>query len=569
MIDPGGISAQAVTVKFPRAKLASLSSLDLDVQAGQRLLVLGPSGSGKSTLLRVLAGIVPHSVHAAVSGAVSVAGHDVLRTSVAELARRVATVTQNPADQLCLPEVVDEVAFGLENRRVPVERIEDRVHNALARMGAGHLRGRRTGTLSGGEAQRVALAAALVAEPSVLLLDEPSALLDPDGVAEVGHAISSGIGAASGGQPPTVVLVEHRLDELPWLPERVLVLDRDGTVLLDGARAAVFREYASELTALGSWLPLEAELQAATGHPGGLECPHVAAALRRLAGTGSCPDRASRTTSATGVVLRASSMCVRYGQRHILDGVDLALRAGEVTAVLGVNGSGKTSLLLGLAALVPTTGTVTCGSVGMVFQQPEHQFLGRTVREDIGYGLRRPGSGRPREHDARVEARIDAALEQFHLSGVAGTDPFRLSGGQQRRLSLAAMAVLDHEVLLADEPTFGQDHATSAAIAAALEELARDGRSVVVATHDLRLAARIADRVLILARGRILAAGPAELILGNVALMRDAGVRLPRLLGWIAAEHLPCKALVTAVEENSVPPPSVMADSRSAASEPR
>ncbi len=506
------IRVRGLSVRYPRAARPVLDGLDLDVGPGEHVLLLGPSGAGKSTVLRVLAGIVPQSIGAQAHGQARVAGLELLGpgpvVDVPTLALRVGTLTQDPVDQLVLPTVLDEVAFPLENRRAPRHEIGPRVERALRLVGAGGLIGRRTSELSGGEGQRVALAATLVADPRVLLLDEPTALLDPVGTRQVAAA------ARAAAQGRASVLVEHRLDEIGALPPRVVVLDERGRVRVDGPTRAVLDERPEELVGLGCWLPATAELRAA-----GFDSPaRVAASARRAV-------RPRAATARPGeVVLEARSVEVRRAGRVVAGPVDLTVRRGTVTAVVGVNGSGKSSLLLALAGLLPCAGTVAGGSVGMAFQHPEHQLLTRSVRAELAYGPRAAG---------RVDALsvADRALSDLDLRGLAEQDPFRLSGGQQRRVSLAAMTVCDHDVLLADEPTFGQDRSTWGLVAAALRGRAEEGRGVVLVTHDLRLVGSLADEVVVLGGGRVLAAGPPDRVLSDEPLLDRAGLALPPLLG--------------------------------------
>ncbi|MQA79117.1 MAG: ATP-binding cassette domain-containing protein [Streptosporangiales bacterium] len=530
------VAVRGLSVRYPHRADASLRDLDLELRPGERVLVLGPSGSGKSSLLRVLAGVVPQSVTADVTGSVRVAGRDVADVPVPELSRDAGLLLQDPASQLCLPRVDEEVAFPLENRAVPPAAIGSGVGRALARSGATGLRERPTLALSGGEQQRVALAATLAAEPPLLLLDEPTALLDPAAAAGLGEVL---LGRSEDAYRPTVVLVEHRLDELPVLPERLLVLDGAGRVTAQGGTHALLREHATALADAGVWLPLGTELAVAAGrHEVATATPRtaladaaVASSLRTL-GRRTPPPPAVRGTVALHARDAAFAVDGTRAGCAVRTGAELALRAGEVTAVIGCNGRGKTTLLLGLAGLTRrVSGAVEGGPAGMVFQQPEHQFLGRSVVAEIGYGL--DGFG---VHGQQRRARVDAALTEFGLSHLADADPFRLSGGEKRRLSVAAMAVLDHPVLLLDEPTFGQDRAHALTLADHLRATADAGRAVAFATHDLRLVGLVADRVVVVHGGRVTAAGPTHEMLADARLLAAAGLVRPPLLDWWAEQ---------------------------------
>lgn len=529
------IAVRGLSVRYPHRSETSLRDLDLELRPGERVLVLGPSGSGKSSLLRVLAGVVPQSVTADVTGEVRIAGRDAADVAVPELSRDTGLLLQDPSSQLCLPRVDEEVAFPLENRAVPPTAIGAGVDLALARAGAAGLRERATLALSGGEQQRVALAATLAAEPALLLLDEPTALLDPAAAARLGEVL---LGRSADAYRPAVVLVEHRLDELPALPERLLVLDREGRATAQGGTYALLREQATTLADAGVWLPLGTELAVAAGRPEiaaatprtALADAAVAARLRALGRRTTTP-----TVRAT-VALRARDAAFTVdGTRAgatVGTGAELTLRAGEVTAVIGCNGSGKTTLLLGLAGLTRrVSGTVEGGPAGMVFQQPEHQFLGRSVAAEVGYGLDRFGV-----HGPERRSRVDAALTGFGLAHVADADPFRLSGGEKRRLSVAAMAVLDHPVMLLDEPTFGQDRAHALVLADHLNAAAAAGRAVAFATHDLRLVGLVADRVVVMHGGRVTAAGPTQDVLADARLLAAASLVRPPLLDWWAEQ---------------------------------
>ncbi|HEY2949858.1 MAG TPA: ABC transporter ATP-binding protein [Micromonosporaceae bacterium] len=456
----------------------AVRGVDLRIEQGERVLLLGPSGAGKSTLLAALAGLLADD-SGEQEGSVEVAGLDPHKAR-----ERVAIVFQDPETQLVMARAGDDVAFGLENRGVPTEEIWPRVDDALSRVGFRYGRDRSTAALSGGEQQRLALAGALATRPDVLLLDEPTANLDPAGAALVRAAIGT-----APARDTTVVLVEHRVAESLPLVDRVVVLQPGGGVRADGPPAAVFAAHGDRLAADGVWVP---------GHP-------------------ISPRRAR---SAPGdELLAAESLGFRHpgAAQPALSDVDLVVRAGEALAVLGPNGAGKSTLALLLGGLLrPGTGRVVASPalagdlagtpphrwraaaltrrIGSVFQDPEHQFVALTVREELALGPRRIGL--PPDVLAST---VDGLLERLHLDRLAGANPYTLSGGEQRRLSVATALATAPRLLVLDEPTFGQDRRTWIELLDLLAGLRDDGHGVVAVTHDSDFVAALADRSLTLA----------------------------------------------------------------------
>jgi energy-coupling factor transporter ATP-binding protein EcfA2 len=450
----------------------ALRGVDLRIEAGERVMLLGASGSGKSTLLSGLAGLLEGGES---EGVLRVDGLD------PRAARdRVGVVFQDPESSLVMARAGDEVAFGLENRCVPPSEVWPRVDEALEMVGFPYGRERPTDALSGGEQQRLALAAALALRPGLLLLDEPTANLDPDGAALVRRAVA---GLLAGGEL-TMLLVEHRVAEAADLVDRVIVLEAGGGVTADGSPAGVFARRGDELAAAGIWVP---------NHPLPM------------------PPRMRR--SEFEVALIAEDVGYRFpGETSQAVGpVDLALRSAEALAIVGPNGSGKSTLALLLGGLLrPTTGSVTdpdlqpvwrlaahqlARFIGSVFQDPEHQFLTGSVRDELTLApLQDRGSAEERSRKAAV------LMERLDLTALSEANPFTLSGGEKRRLSVATALVREPRILILDEPTFGQDRRTAVELLDMLSRQRDEGSAVCFVTHDLPFAAALADRTLELAQ---------------------------------------------------------------------
>ncbi len=445
----------------------AIRGLDLVVEQGERVLLLGPSGAGKSTLLLALAGLLD------TSGGGEREGELVVRAET-------GIVFQDPETQLVMGRAGDDVAFGLENRCVPTAEIWPRVHAALAAVGFPYPGERRTDALSGGEKQRLAIAGVIALAPSLLLLDEPTASLDPDGAADV-RALIADLAAS---RERTLVLVEHRLAEVLPLVDRVVVIEPGGGVVADGAPADVFAREGARLAERGVWVP-------------------------------GPPPAAPERGGATGRTLaRAEALAFRYPGSPVwaLDAVDAELREGEAVAITGANGSGKSTLALLIAGLLrPGRGKASLDGddawalparrlvtrVGSVFQDPEHQFVAGRVLDELTVGPRRAGR-------SSGEARALAAslLERLRLAHLAEANPFTLSGGEQRRLSVATALATAPPLLVLDEPTFGQDRRTYGELLRLLAAHRDGGGAVTFATHDRDLVAGFADRTITLAGGR-------------------------------------------------------------------
>lgn len=522
------------------------ADVSFDVAVGEVVLLLGPSGSGKSTLTLALDGLIPHAVAATVTGRIQVAGRDTASASVAELSTHVGMVFQDPDAQLVTGTLLDEVAFGPENLRMPVQDVLARAERALRRVGLWERRGENPDRLSGGGRQRLAIACALAMGSPLLVLDEPTANLDPQGIDEVYAALKELVSDGA----HAIVLVEHDLDAAVGFVDRVVVLDQAGRLVADGPVDAVLRDRAEELHALGVWLPtstlagLRLRRAGYALDPLPLTPDELRAALEDAPAPASVPvgrviaRKAARMPDERPVIA-VRALTLRRGRDTVLRDIDLDVARGEFIAVVGGNGAGKTTLVQAIAGvIVPPRRAVHIDGrdvarlgarelterVGFVFQNPEHQFIAATVAAELAHGLRRRGLD-----DDAVRARTAEVLDRFGLSEKAESHPFLLSGGQKRRLSVATALVTGAPVLVLDEPTFGQDRARADELLGLLSELNDAGTTIVFVTHDMQLVAEYADRLVVLADGRLIAHGSTAEVFGDRDVVARAGLRLPPL----------------------------------------
>ena len=450
-------------------------------------MLLGPSGAGKSTLLQGLAGLLDPE-NGDEEGRLCLDGVIVRAARAAGVhagRARTGLLLQDPLAQTVLARCGDDVAFGLENHAVPREQIWPRVQEALSMVGFPHPLERSTARLSGGERQRLALAGVLALRPGLLLLDEPTAMLDPDGADALRSRIADLLTATGAG----CVLVEHRV--APWLPvvDRVVVLHPGGGVRADGSPAEVLGRHGAALAADGVWVP-----------------DHPPVVPRRVLDRVHGPE----LLSAEGLAVARPR-----AERPAVTGVELRLDAGTCTAVLGPNGAGKSTLALALSGLAaPVAGSLRAedaladgagpsphrwrarqlaARIGTVFQEPAHQFVAATVADELAVGPRLTGAD-----PVRTAQVVASLLHRLRLDHLSAANPFTLSGGEQRRLSVATVLATRPRLLVLDEPTFGQDSRTWAELVALLDQLRAEGVAVCAVTHDADLVDALADDVLVL-----------------------------------------------------------------------
>lgn len=494
------INITGLSYTYANRAAPALRDVTLDFRPGQVTLIVGRSGSGKTTLIRCINGLIPHSYkNGTLHGEIRCFEESTAGLSLAQLARRVGTVMQDPDKQIVAARVLNEIAFGLENIGLPREQIIARVHQAARQLRIEHLLDRDTHSLSGGEQQKVVIAATLAMQPRALLLDEPLASLDlPSARAALAlfrRLADEGI---------AVILVEHRVAEaLRVVPERCVAL-HDGSVTFDGDSSG-FR----------AWLDAKRKTQD----------DDVSPVLR--------PP--SSVNGASQLSFCDVHFAYPGASTEQVGGVSLDVREGDVVALLGPNGAGKSTLCkMAIGLLRPTRGRVIVAGedaarltvaqlarrVGYVFQNPAAMLFANTLREELSFGPRNVGMPEP-----QIAQAIADALEMVGLSHLSlDQSPFGLSFGQQKRVAVASVLAMQPHVLILDEPTAGLDDGTAEDLLRRLLCAERGPRAILMVTHDLSLARRFASRVVLMSAGRIVADGPPSDTLENDAAMRRVGL---------------------------------------------
>ncbi|MEU1042328.1 ATP-binding cassette domain-containing protein [Streptomyces sp. NPDC005907] len=522
-----------VSVTYEGAAEPTVQGLDFEVPEGELVLLAGPSGVGKSTVLGAVSGLVPHFTGGTLRGRVTVAGRDTRTHRPRELADVVGTVGQDPLSHFVTDTVEDELAYGMESLGLAPDVMRRRVEETLDLLGLAGLRDRPIATLSGGQQQRVAIGSVLTPHPAVLVLDEPTSALDPAAAEEVLAVLLRLVHDLG----TTVFLAEHRLERVVQYADRVVLLPAPGAAPVLGTPAEVMAVSpvcppVVELGRLAGWSPLPLTVRDARRTAGPLRerlaaRTPAAPAPRRVAAPsvvsrspGFLRGRGPLTPAAAPAVVEG--LAVRRGRVEALRKVDLTAAPGETIALMGRNGAGKSTLLGALVGLVePAAGSVRVGGavphrtaprdlvrrVGLVPQEPRDLLYADTVAAECAAA----------DHDAGAEPGTCRALVGELLPGIGDdTHPRDLSEGQRLALALAVVLTARPPLLLLDEPTRGLDYAAKARLVAVLRTLTAAGHAIVLATHDVELAAELAHRVVILADGEVVADGPtAEVVVAS------------------------------------------------------
>lgn len=545
----------------PRA----LDHVSLNIAAGDFLGIIGPSGAGKSTLTSVLSGAIPHHFGGAFYGAAHVAGRDTCTITLTDVARSVGSVLQDIDAQMVASVVEDELLFGLENFGVNHSEIPARIERTLELVGIADLRDREIATLSGGQKQKVAIAAILALEPDVLVLDEPTAALDPASstmVFDILRDVNERLGV-------TVVIVEQKVALLSEYCRRIAVMNK-GRIVLEGTPAEVF-SHAAELRAIGVDSPRVTRISNSLAREGVIEpgapCLNVAQAQELIAdvvesagagranpvagasAVGSVPSAPTparpphrparpKAEGAEPVVqLRNVSFAYPTGEAAVQD-VDITVYPGELVGVVGQNGAGKTTvtkLITGL--LKPSTGTVTVAGLdtstvrtsqiarhaATLFQDPDRQICRDTVLDEVAFGLELAGID-----VSEARRRAQPVIERFGLP--AHEAPFSLSRGQRQMVALASVVVLEPEIIILDEPTSGLDYRECMTVMETVSDMAEAGSAVIMVCHDMEVVSDFAERLVVMAGGRVLGRGETHTLFADTELMQAASMEPPQVI---------------------------------------
>ncbi len=545
------LKIQNLWFKFHGSKEYVLKGINLAFKKGEFVLLIGPSGCGKTTLINTINGIIPHVIEGLRKGNVYLLGKDVKDMKLAEVSTHVATVFQDPETQFFTLSVIDEVVFGPENLKLPYDEIERRLEFAVKATGIEDLLEKDVMSLSGGQKQRVAIASAMAMMPDILILDEPTTNVDPKGAAEVLRTIANLRKQTNA----LIILIEHRLEEVTKYADRVLVM-HNGEIIANGPPREVFNN-PDLLYEIGIRPPWAAETIVRLRKLGLVPqdtriplTPDEAAEIIRgilmeKLGVKSdsqivFPHEEEEFSKAINrrPVIEINNLWHQYPDGTVaLKGINLVIHEGEFVGIIGQNGAGKTTLLLHILGILrPSYGEVRVfgrnvlrmsvgelsQSIGLIFQNPDLMLFQNKVWDEIAFGPKNIGI-----HGKELEERVKEAIEMMRLVGYEKRHPRALSRGQRHRVAVASILAMRPKILIADEPTTGQDFGASRKYLELLEKLNKVGTTVIVVSHDMDLIARYAKRVVVLKEGRVLLDGPTRAVFSREDLLAETDLAPP------------------------------------------
>ncbi|MFT8321979.1 MAG: energy-coupling factor transporter ATPase [Bacillus sp. (in: firmicutes)] len=510
------LGCKQLSVRFFNQQENVLTNITVSFQEGEKVLILGPSGSGKSTLLSVLAGIIPEHIEAEVSGEVT-------------RKKNIGVMFQDPDAQFCMLRVNEEIAFSLENRKIPKEKMDAIIHHVLEIVGLKIDPETLISTLSGGMKQRLALACLLALEPDVLFFDEPTAQLDPLSRQQIFTLLKE----TAEKTKQTMIFVEHVLDGcIEWM-DRVILLNHNGHIIAEGRPEEILAKFECQMDEAGIWKPKIfpykwEDIIQDIKHP---------AAKKLVEQFKKMYKKSMEKKEELPSILDINNTSIYYGKKPVLTNINTAIHKGEWVCIVGKNGCGKSTFMKAVANLIKRkNGEIKVKGkdlrrwsdkelyrmLGFVFQNPELQFINQTVFEEVAF------SGRQQNWDEEeITTKTMHLLKEFGLENHGDFHPFTLSFGQKRRLSVATMLLLEQDILLLDEPTFGQDRKSAKQLLNLLKRRQEEGTTIVMVTHDMDVVDSYSDRVLLFENGGISFNGNPYLFFQNIHSFKDASILPP------------------------------------------
>ena len=542
------IDIQNLSYTYPNMSEPTLSGIDLHIDDGEFVLLLGASGSGKSTLIQCLNGLVPKVTGGNLEGEIVINGKDVRNYKVHQMASDVGIIFQNPDTQLFSLTVGKDVAFGPENLGMPKEEILMRMDRAMRIVGMEDMRDRFIFTLSGGEKQRVAIAGTLAMEPHVMVLDEPTSDLDPVGTGEVLALVRR----LNQEKDMTIILIEHKIDEVVHLADRVVVMDQ-GKIIMDDTPDKIFNNGHDQLKSIGIALPQLSEIVHAMKNgfgdfegnlPTDSSYKTILARLCQL--LRDKPDNIARfrtahtppTRTAPKPKIEIKNLRHTFEDGKVgLDDINLVIPEGDFVALIGHNGAGKTTLINHLIGfLKPDNGTIfidgndisgmrvatLAQSVGYLFQNPDNQIFTDSVTRELKFGLENI-----KLRDTVIEERVNRAISMMELEEFRDRHPHSLSRGQRQRLAVASILAMEPDIIVLDEPTTGQDWGHVNKFLQQIRHLNELGKTIILVTHDMNLVAGYARRTVVMDNGKIVLDGDTRHVFSEHEILEKTGITLP------------------------------------------
>jgi energy-coupling factor transport system ATP-binding protein len=526
-----------LTFKFEDDSI--LKNISFNINENENIFILGPSGSGKSTLAYCLNNLYPDSIGGIKTGSILYKGREISSFAPGEINLKIGLVMQDPDSQFCMLTVEEELIFVLENIRLPRTEFEQRIHNALGLVDMLPMKKRVIQTLSGGQKQKFAIACALAMDPEMLILDEPTANLDPASSLELVRTLKS----LKEQRPISILVIEHNLDYWQDFMDRCLILNTEGELIFDGPDEICFSDYAEMLTKEGIWLPRAVDAGLRLRNAGLLTTSSLPVTIAELIKKTDDFQRCLQLLSAkenrkrddhSAFIFETNGVSYVKTNKAIIENISLSIKEGEFIAIAGSNGSGKTTFSKCLSGLLEFEGeikfygkwlddwleTSKWRKMGYVFQNPEHQFITDSVKEEIFYSLKELN-----KHERND--RLKEILKLLRMEDKEYSHPLSLSQGQKRRLSVATMLINGQEVILLDEPTFGQDANTAKELIALIKNSLPKTGCIIMITHDMDIIEQHADKVLVMDGGKMLFYDTPDLLWSQSDLLARANLRLP------------------------------------------